>query len=162
MSMTKYRINRRKALGLIGSAASLVAVPGARVSAQTLDKVSYLTNWRAQAEHGGFYLAATNGIYKKHGLEVNLRPGGPQVNHAQLLAAGVLDFNIASNSFVPLNFVREQIPMVAVAAPRGVSGMRSFAQAAATAITSTSLRGVATTSADLPCSCRLRTGEYQK
>jgi len=47
---------------------------------------------------------------------VTLRPGGPQVNHAQLLAAGVLDFNIASNSFVPLNFVREQIPMVAVAA----------------------------------------------
>jgi NitT/TauT family transport system substrate-binding protein len=47
---------------------------------------------------------------------VNLRPGGPQVNHAQLLAAGVLDFNIASNSFVPLNFARENIPMVAVAA----------------------------------------------
>ena len=53
MTMTKYRINRRKALGLIGGAASLAAVPGARVSAQTLDKVSYLTNWRAQAEHGG-------------------------------------------------------------------------------------------------------------
>ena len=51
--MTKYRIDRRKALGLMG-AASLVAVPGARVSAQTLDKVSYQTNWRAQAEHGGF------------------------------------------------------------------------------------------------------------
>ena len=50
--MTKYRIDRRKALGLMG-AASLVAVPGARVSAQTLDKVSYQTNWRAQAEHGG-------------------------------------------------------------------------------------------------------------
>jgi NitT/TauT family transport system substrate-binding protein len=47
---------------------------------------------------------------------VTLRPGGPQVNHAQLLAAGVLDFNIASNSFMPLNFVREKIPMVAVAA----------------------------------------------
>ena len=57
MSMTKYRIDRRKALGCMGGAVSLVAVPGARVSAQTLDKVSYQTNWRAQAEHGGFYLA---------------------------------------------------------------------------------------------------------
>src|SRR5207302_8574770 len=56
------------------------------------------------------------GIYQRHGIEVALRPGGPQVNHAQLLAAGVLDFNIASNSFVPLNFVQENIPMVAVAA----------------------------------------------
>jgi NitT/TauT family transport system substrate-binding protein len=38
------------------------------------------------------------------------------VNHAQLLAAGVLDFNIASNSFLPLNFANQNIPMVAVAA----------------------------------------------
>src|SRR5215813_230683 len=78
--------------------------------------VSFGTDWKAEAEHGGFYQAIATGIYKKHGLEVKLRPGGPQVNHAQLLAAGVLDFNIASNSFVPLNFVRENIPMVAVAA----------------------------------------------
>ena len=85
MSMTKYRIARRKALGLLGGAASLVAVPGARVSAQTLDKVSYLTNWRAQAEHGGFYLAVTNGLYKKYGIECDLRMGGPQQNPSQLL-----------------------------------------------------------------------------
>jgi NitT/TauT family transport system substrate-binding protein len=47
---------------------------------------------------------------------VTLRPGGPQINHAQLLAAGRLDFNLASNSFIPLNFVKEGIPMLAVAA----------------------------------------------
>ncbi len=45
-----------------------------------------------------------------------LRQGGPQVNHAQLLAAGRIDFGIMSNSFLPMNFVKEQIPMVAVAA----------------------------------------------
>jgi NitT/TauT family transport system substrate-binding protein len=78
--------------------------------------VSFGTDWKAEAEHGGFYQALATGIYKRHGLDVTLRPGGPQVNHAQLLAAGVLDFNLASNSFVPLNFVRENIPMVAVAA----------------------------------------------
>ena len=71
---------------------------------------------RREAEHGGFYQAIATGIYKRYGLDVRLRPGGPQVNHAQLLAAGVLDFNIASNSFVPLNYVQQNIPMVAVAA----------------------------------------------
>jgi NitT/TauT family transport system substrate-binding protein len=80
------------------------------------ETVNFGTDWKAEAEHGGYYQAIATGIYKRHGLEVNLRPGGPQVNHAQLLAAGVLDFNIASNSFVPLNFARENIPMIAVAA----------------------------------------------
>jgi NitT/TauT family transport system substrate-binding protein len=80
------------------------------------ESVTFGTDWKAEAEHGGFYQAIAAGIYKRYGLDVTLRPGGPQVNHAQLLAAGVLDFNIGSNSFVPLNFVREKIPMVAVAA----------------------------------------------
>ncbi|MBV9824545.1 MAG: ABC transporter substrate-binding protein [Alphaproteobacteria bacterium] len=80
------------------------------------ETVSFGTDWKAEAEHGGYYQALATGIYKKYGLDVDLRPGGPQVNHAQLLAAGVLDFNIASNSFIPLNFVQQKIPMVAVAA----------------------------------------------
>ena len=61
---------------MLGGAVSLVAVPGARAFAQSLDKVSYQTNWRAQAEHGGFYLAAANGIYKKHGIECDVRRAG--------------------------------------------------------------------------------------
>ena len=80
------------------------------------ETVSFGTDWKAEAEHGGYYQAIATGIYKKYGLDVTLRQGGPQVNHAQLLAAGVLDFNIASNSFAPLNFVQQNIPMVAVAA----------------------------------------------
>src|SRR5215471_1582684 len=80
------------------------------------ETLNFGTDWKAEAEHGGFYQAIAAGIYKKYGLEVNLRQGGPQVNHAQLLAAGVLDFNIASNSFGPLNFAQQNIPMVAIAA----------------------------------------------
>ena len=86
------------------------------LSAAAQEKVSFGTDWKAEAEHGGYYQAIATGIYRQHGLDVSLRQGGPQVNHAQLLAAGLLDFNIAPNSFVPLNFVRENIPMVAVAA----------------------------------------------
>jgi NitT/TauT family transport system substrate-binding protein len=85
-------------------------------SAAAQEKVSFGTDWKAEAEHGGYYQAIATGIYRQHGLDVSLRQGGPQVNHAQLLAAGRLDFNLAPNSFVPLNFVRENIPMVAVAA----------------------------------------------
>src|SRR5438128_11066630 len=80
------------------------------------ETVSFGTDWKAEAEHGGYYQAIATGIYRQQGLQVTLRQGGPQVNHAQLLAAGRLDFNLAPNSFVPLNFVREKIPMVAVAA----------------------------------------------
>ena len=117
MSMMKYRLDRRAALGLLGgtAAASLVAVPGARVSAQTLDKVSYQTNWRAQAEHGGFYLAVTSGIYKKYGIDCDLRMGGPQQNPSQLLLGGRVDM-IMSNSIEALNYLREDLPFLCIAA----------------------------------------------
>ncbi len=103
----------------IGASLAILALFGTVLAlprAASAESVAFGTDWKAEAEHGGFYQAIATGIYQRYGLDVTLRPGGPQVNHAQLLAAGVLDFNIASNSFVPLNFVREQIPMVAVAA----------------------------------------------
>jgi NitT/TauT family transport system substrate-binding protein len=78
--------------------------------------VRFGTDWKAEAEHGGYYQALATGIYRRHGLEVAIHQGGPQVNHGQLLAAGRLDCNIGSNSFIPLNFVHEGVPIVAVAA----------------------------------------------
>jgi NitT/TauT family transport system substrate-binding protein len=98
------------------AAATILGAALALPRAAPAETVSFGTDWKAEAEHGGYYQAIATGIYQRYGLDVKLRPGGPQVNHAQLLAAGVLDFNIASNSFVPLNFVAENVPMVAVAA----------------------------------------------
>src|SRR5262245_12384803 len=89
---------------------------GLNVSAFAADKIVLGTDWRAEAEHGGYYQALATGLYAKAGLDVTIRQGGPQVNHSQLLAAGKLDFGIASNSFIPLNFVAENVPVVAVAA----------------------------------------------
>jgi NitT/TauT family transport system substrate-binding protein len=110
---TRYRIERRALLG--GAAGfALAAVPGARVGvAQSLDRVSFQTNWRAQAEHGGYYLAVANGIYRRHGLEVDVRMGGPQQNPAQLLLAGRVDM-IMSNAFQALNYVRENLPFICI------------------------------------------------
>src|SRR6266576_6123329 len=93
--------------------AAVGLVLGCGATAQT---VSFGTDWKAEAEHGGYYQAIATGMYRQHGIEVTLRQGGPQVNHAQLLAAGRLDFNLAPNSFGPLNLTAENIPMVAVAA----------------------------------------------
>src|ERR1700751_4755410 len=101
--------------GLIRAVVS-AAVAFAAAGKTAGEEVTFGTDWKAGAEHGGYYQAIAAGIYRGHGLEVTLRQGGPQVNHAQLLAAGRLDFNLAPNSFIPLNFVQENIPLVAVAA----------------------------------------------
>ena len=96
--------------------AVLCGLTAAAPPAMALDQVVFGTDWKAEAEHGGYYQAIATGIYAKYGIAVTLRQGGPQINQAQLLAAGRLDFNIASNSFIPLNYDKQQIPMVAVAA----------------------------------------------
>ena len=85
-----------------------------RARGQKVEKLTFGTNWKAQAEHGGYYQAVATGIYKKAGLDVTIRMGGPQINHPQLLAAGVIDFNMGSNCFSALNYVKNNIPMVCV------------------------------------------------
>ena len=110
--MTAFRLNRRAALGLL---AGPVLLPLARrARAQTLDKLSFNTDWRAQAEHGGYYQAIAAGLYKARGIELDLRPGGPSLNIGQLLLAGRVDM-IMSNSFEAFTFVREQAPFFTIA-----------------------------------------------
>src|SRR5262245_18384100 len=93
----------------------VVAIGMSSHVALALDQVTFGTNWKAQAEHGGYYQAVAAGIYERHGLDVTIRPGGPQVNHAQLLAAGKIDFNMGANAFNAFNFVQNEIPMTTVA-----------------------------------------------
>ena len=85
-------------------------------AAHAQDRITFGTDWLAEAEYGGYYQALATGIYRSHGLDVTIRQGGPSVNQTQLLLAGRLDVNIASNSFVALNFVTERIPFRVVAA----------------------------------------------
>ena len=62
------------------------------------EKFVYQTNWYAQAEHGGFYQAIAEGIYKKHGLDVTIKMGGPQLNGLQLMVAGQADCMMSADT----------------------------------------------------------------
>src|SRR3984885_7807937 len=69
-------LSRMIATALVGTA----AVAATLTPALAADKVTFLTSWFAQAEHGGFYQAKANGLYDKAGLDVTIKMGGPQVN----------------------------------------------------------------------------------
>jgi NitT/TauT family transport system substrate-binding protein len=117
MTMTRYRLSRRAALGLGAAAAGsvLMRLPGKTARAQMLDKVSYLTSWRAQAEHGGFYQAVAAGLYRKAGIECDLRQGGPQVSGSQLMMGGRVDM-IMSSGLEALNYAKEDLPFLCIGA----------------------------------------------
>jgi len=87
-----------------------------RVSAFAGTPVTFVTDWKAQAEHGGFYEALAEGLYKKAGLDVTIIEGGPAVNVPQMLAGGAADFGIGSDSFIALNLVKQNAPIKAVLA----------------------------------------------
>jgi NitT/TauT family transport system substrate-binding protein len=96
--------------------ASLFAASPARAQDGKLDKVSFGTNWVAEAEHGGFFQAVADGTYKKYGLDVTIVPGGPNENNRLLLIAGKIDFFMAANTLLSFDAVANNIPVVSVAA----------------------------------------------
>ncbi len=85
-------------------------------AANAADKVSFGTNWLAEAEHGGYYQALVDGTYAKYGLDVTIVPGGPQANNGLLLAAGKLDFYMGGNMLLAFDAVDQNLGIVAVAA----------------------------------------------
>lgn len=96
-------------------AASLLAL-GAVGSAQAQEQFTYMTNWYAQAEHGGFYQAVATGIYKKLGLDVTIKMGGPQVNIMQIMAAGQTECVMGSSDLQMMQIRESGVPVVTVAA----------------------------------------------
>jgi NitT/TauT family transport system substrate-binding protein len=126
---SQYGINRRQFIqyGALAVGSSLMtACTGNQTTAQSpnaapsnsptenLTKISYGTNWYAQAEHGGFYQAVATGIYKQYGLDVTIKMGGPQVNGTQLLMGGAVDFFMGYAADA-IKAIEEGIPKVTVA-----------------------------------------------
>ena len=103
---------------LCSEVAGLLAAAAFTLSgaACAVDKVTFATNWKAEAEHGGFYQAVADGTYAKYGLEVTIRAGGPQSNERALLTAGKADFIMGGNMNPAFNAVQEGIPTRVVAA----------------------------------------------
>lgn len=100
----------RHALAL-ALAALFAAAPAAAA-----DKIRFGTNWLAQAEHGGFYQALVDGTYARHGLDVEIVPGGPQSNNRLLLLASRIDFAMGGNMLQSYAAVEQNAPIVVVAA----------------------------------------------
>jgi NitT/TauT family transport system substrate-binding protein len=94
---------------------ALVVAPMTPASAQALDKVSFGTNWVAEAEHGGFYQALADGTYKKYGLDVTIVPGGPNANNRILLPVGKIDFYMSANTLQAFDAVEQNVPTIEVA-----------------------------------------------
>ena len=99
------------------------------------ERVVFATNWKAQAEHGGYYQALAAGGYRACGLEVEIQMGGPQVNNRPLLLVGKIDFLMGGNLLQAFDAVKQKVPTLIVAAhfqrdPQGImahpGGYESF------------------------------------
>jgi NitT/TauT family transport system substrate-binding protein len=104
-------------LGRVVAVTILAGLSGLTVArSQALDKVSFGTNWVAEAEHGGFYQAVADGTYRRYGLDVTIVPGGPQVNNRILVPVGKMDFVMIAGTLQAFDAVLQNIPTVTVAA----------------------------------------------
>jgi NitT/TauT family transport system substrate-binding protein len=115
----RNRLRRWTRERLIGAAAAgavaLLAGAASLAEAQRLAKLSYGTNWLAEAEHGGFYQAEADGAYAKYGLDVTIVPGGPNVNGRLLMSSGKLDCFMGSDMINAMDAVAQGLPTIAVA-----------------------------------------------
>jgi len=100
--------------GLLFLAAALTATAASPAFSQ--EKVTFQTNWLAQAEHGGYYQSVADGTYAACGLDVTIAQGGPQVSGRPLLLAGKIDFYMGGNMLQAFSAVKEGIPVRIVAA----------------------------------------------
>jgi len=112
----------RRALVLVGLALLAVAgcsrspSPGKAVAKSGPTPIRFATDWRPEAEQGGFYEALATGEYARRGLNVTIIPGDSGSNVPELLATGAADLGIGSNSFGVLNLAAEHVPVRAVMA----------------------------------------------
>jgi NitT/TauT family transport system substrate-binding protein len=103
-----------KSLSLSVASLALLALSGFGAAAQ--EKVTFMSNWLAQAEHGGYYQAVADGSYAACGLDVTVQQGGPQVSGRPLLLAGNIDFYMGANMQQAFDAVAQNIPLRVVAA----------------------------------------------
>jgi NitT/TauT family transport system substrate-binding protein len=106
LDVTTRRQILTTALATAGLAACSPAGTPPPDAASGRTRLRFATDWRAQAEQGGFYQALARGFYADKGLDVTLIQGGPSVNVPQLLAANAIEMGMGSNSPIVLSIVQ--------------------------------------------------------
>ena len=101
---------------LLRRAATLLAAAGLIAPAAAQEAFTFITNWSAQAEQGGYYQALATGLYQRAGLDVTLRMGGPQLNALQIMAAGQADCVLGASDLQTIQARAAGVPVVTVAA----------------------------------------------
>ena len=67
---------------------------GDRIEAPSMTKVTLQLKWVPQAQFAGYYAALNRGYYTAAGLDVTIKPGGPNIIPEQVVAAGGAQFGI--------------------------------------------------------------------
>jgi NitT/TauT family transport system substrate-binding protein len=104
-------------LSAIAGAMSLAAF-----QAYAADKVTLQLKWVTQAQFAGYYVAKDKGFYEEENLDVEIKPGGPDIAPAQVLAGGGADVII---DWMPSALATREkgVPVVNIAQPFKKSGM---------------------------------------
>lgn len=104
----------RELIRSAGVAALAAVMAMTATAAHALDATSIQLKWVYQAQFAGYIVAQQKGYYKAHGLEVTIKPGGPDLAPPQVLAGGGVDFAV---DWLPsaLSAREKGVPMVNIA-----------------------------------------------
>ena len=91
-------------------------------AAQAADKVTLQLKWVTQAQFAGYYVAKDKGFYEEEGLDVEIKPGGPDVAPPQVIAGGGADVTV---DWMPSALATREkgLALVNIAQPFKSSGM---------------------------------------
>jgi NitT/TauT family transport system substrate-binding protein len=106
----------------LGAAAAIAAVLGIGSAAEAADELTLQLKWVTQSQFAGYYVAKDKGFYEEAGLDVTIKPGGPDINPSQVIAGGGADVVI---DWMPSALATREkgVPLVNIAQPFQKSGM---------------------------------------
>jgi NitT/TauT family transport system substrate-binding protein len=105
--------------GAVAAAALLALCASA---AQAADKLTLQLKWVTQAQFAGYFVAKDKGFYDEVGLDVTIKPGGPDINPSQVIAGGGADVVV---DWMPSALATREkgVPLVNIAQVFQKSGM---------------------------------------
>ena len=117
-----------------------LALAGIAGTANAADKVTVQLKWLPQAQFAGYYVAQAKGFYKDAGLDVTIKPGGPDISPAQVLAAKGADVTV---DWMPSALAAREagVPMVNIAQIFNRSGMMLTCKKSSGVLTSKDFKG---------------------